>query len=474
MTCKRSKNRHLREGRAPCLRPAVLAALWVFLYVIGPLDSALFSVCSAAEAPNRDPVQDGGEDAPAGTEVVEGDAGVPADEDGEPPERPDSLTTLSILPFGVGTEGEEKEIGERMAEELQVPLSESGRFRILTRTAMTLEKMNSLIELQAKQGKAEERAPFQRLTCEEAFVCGKVRREKDNSFVVFLDVISLASGEKLMALRARCWHENAFRRLARAFTREIVNRVDITGTVVTVAGEKFFVEIERGAGGVKKGDLLAVRHPSKVVRSADTSIDQGEEPPFTELVVDAVTRTGHVRCVRKKGEEPKPAPAPGDLVRLVPVCPVEERVETVAALPFSFTAGGNAEAGDERKAFAVLVQQELLVGASKIRGRTLISPPGIGTYADGSADGRVVCDDLGVDSVLGGSFVVTGNELRAYPELVVHPQTEVYERDRREPAGSVRKRIVVSLKEDGTLTPEAACEVAAEIAKAYGEDEKGG
>ncbi len=392
----------------------------------------------------------------------------PADGENEAPEHPSSLTTLSILPFTVADQEKDQELGERMAEELEVPLSESGRFRILTRTTMTLEKMNDLIKLQAELGKTEERAAFQRLTCEEAFVCGSIRRDGEQGFVVYLYVISLASGEKIMALRSRCWHENAFRRLARAFTREIVDRVDINGAVVKALNDTFFVAIDGGPDGVQKGDFLAVRHVPPAIEGLPEEIDPGEQPPFTTLVVEAITATKHVRCVLKKEENEKPGE--GDLVRLVPVCSAGERDTVAAVFPFTFTEAADEGAEKEQRAFAALVQQELLVANGKLRGQAIVNPPGSEKYVSGDADGRVVCDDLGVDAALKGDYALLGTELRVYLQLVLHPQVEVYREEQRIAAGVLRKRVVVTLQEDGKLTPQAATKVAEAITAAFPEE----
>jgi hypothetical protein len=336
---------------------------------------------------------------------------------------------------------------------------------------MTLEEMNRLIGLQAQQGKVEERAPFQRLSCEEAFVCGSIRQDGDEGFVVYLYVISLASAEKIMALRARCWHENAFRRLGRAFAQEIVDRVDITGTLVKSLGDTHFVQIDRGPEGVQKGDLLAVRHPAKKIEGLPEEIDPGEEPVFTTLTVETVTPSKHVRCVLKKGEEKQPAE--GDLVRLVPVCPAGTREAVVAVLPFGFATAAAEGEDTSREDFAALVQQELLVAGEKLRENAIVNPPGSDKYATGDHDGRVVCDDLGVDAALKGDYALLDTELRVYLELVLHPQAEEYEEERDVARSVLRKRVVLPLEEEeGKLTPQLATKAAEAILAAFNEDEK--
>ena len=450
MASKRNKINSLRDIPDHLTRFSPVSALellFMFLVVFSPVLSFTGPLFSAESPPQSPPQKD------------TGDGNSPADGSS-------SLTTLSILPFEV-PESEEKDLGERMAEELQIPLSESGRFHILTRTELTLEQRDRLFALQAQQGKIEDRATFERLSCEEAFVSGKVRRVNDEGFVVFLDVISLTSGEKIMALRADCWHENAFRRLARAFTREIVNRVDITGSVVKVAGEKYFVEIKRGPEGVNKGDLLAVRHVSRTVESSSKKIDQGEEEPFTTLEVETVTDSNHLRCVCKEGGKKEEKPKEGDLVRLIPVQPAEERKPVVAVLPFTFTSLGS-EGGDEDPAsFATLVTEELLVTGATLQDAKMVNPAGSAKYADGLVDGRVVCDDLGVDAVLKGRFVVSGKELRVYPHLVLHPQCEVYDKKQEVGESTLPKCAVVTLEEEGKLTPQAAVAAAAAVVKAF-------
>ena len=375
-----------------------------------------------------------------------------------------SLTRLSILPFTVSQEAD-KELGERMAEELEVLLSESGRFRILMRAEMTLEERNRLLKLQVEQGPDEERTPFQRLSCEEAFVSGSIRRQTDGPIVVYLYVISLATAEKIIALRASCWHENALGRLARAFADEIVDRVDITGRVVKVLGDKFFVEIEGGPEGVKKGDFLEVRHESKKIESDNGEIDTGEEAPFTTLLVEEITKSDHVRCVLKEGEDKKPAE--GDIVRLIPVSEREERKKSIAVLPFSFKCKPKKENGDAGETFLSLLQEELLVSEGKILGMAVSNPPGTSKYASGDTDGRIVCDDLGVDGVLSGACTVVGKEIRIYLKLVLHPQSDVYEEEENSSDEVVRKRVVLPLTEEGKLTPELATKAAEAVLAAF-------
>lgn len=382
-----------------------------------------------------------------------------------------SLTTLSILPFSSTVEAKdgEKRIGERMTEELQVLLSESGRFRILTRSEMTLEKMNKLIELQAQQGKAEERAPFQHLSCEEAFISGAIHRNDDQSFAVYLDVISLATGEKLIALRMHCWHENAFRRLARAFTREIVSRVDITGLIVKVQTEKFFVELARGPEGVKVGDFLEVHHPSQLIKDAGKEIDPGEEPICGTLIVEAITATGHLRCTRKAGDDPKDPKAQlgaGDKVRLVPAVPAEARKPCVAIRPFTVAA-----AEEQKKAaqdeFANLIREELIVSAPEINGMKVANVPGVLKVSTPDADDRVVCDALGVDAVLTARVSVRAKKARLFLNLVPHSQREVYERDPKSVEASIAKVVSIDLEDDDKLTPEVAIKAAEETVLAF-------
>jgi TolB-like protein len=379
-----------------------------------------------------------------------------------------SLTTLSILPFASTTDVKEgeKKVGERMTEELQVLLSESGRFRILTRSEMTLEKMNKLIELQAQQGKAEERAPFQRLSCEEAFISGTIHRNDDQSYAVYLDVISLATGEKLIALRMRCWHENAFRRLARAFTREIVSRVDIAGTIVKTQAEKFFVEVARGPEGVKAGDFLEVRHPSQVIKDAGKEIDPGEEPVCGTLVVEAITSTGHLRCVRKPNDESKASLAPGDKVRLVPAVPVEGRRPNVAIRPFTVAAADDPKK-EAQEEFANLVREELIVSAPEINGMKVANVPGMLKVSAPEADDRVVCDALGVDALLTARLSMRGKKVRLFVNLVPHAQRECYEREPKTAEASIAKTVSVDLEADDTPTPEAAIKAAEEIVVAF-------
>jgi len=387
----------------------------------------------------------------------------------EAPSAPSSLTRLSILPFTASQEAD-KELGERMAEELEVLLSESGRFRILMRAEMTLEERNRLLKLQVEQGRDEDRTPFQRLSCEEAFVSGSIRRQTDGPIVVYLYVISLATAEKIIALRASCWHENALGRLARAFADEIVDRVDITGRVVKVLGDKFYVEIEGGPEGVKKGDFLEVRHESKKIEGKGGEIDTGEESPFTTLLVEEITKSDHVRCVLKEGEDKKPAE--GDLVRLIPVSEREERKKTIAVLPFGFKCKPKKGSGEDGGTFLSLLQEELLVSEGKILGMTVSNPPGTSKYASGETDGRIVCDDLAVDGVLSGVCTVVGKELRIYLKLVLHPQTDVYEEEENSSDEVVRKRVVLPLAEEGKLSPDLATKAAEAVLAAFGSGEE--
>ncbi len=379
-----------------------------------------------------------------------------------------ALTTLSILPFASAPEAKEgeKKIGDRMTEELQVLLSESGRFRILTRSEMTLEKMNKLIELQAQQGKAEERAPFQRLTCEEAFIAGTIHRSEDRGYTVYLDVISLATGEKLVALRMRCWHENAFRRLARAFTREIVSRVDMTGAIVKTQDDKFFVQIDRGPEGVRAGDFLEVRHPSQPIKDAEREIDPGEEPVCGNLVVEAITTTGHLRCSRKPGEKGKAEMADGDKVRVVPVVPLEER-RPQAAIRLFTVAATEAPAKAAQEEFATLVREELLVSAADVHGLKIVNPPGMAAVGTPETDDRVVCDALGVDAVLTARLSVRAKKARFFLNLLPHAQRDVYEREPAPAEAGVAKAVSVDLEEDDKLTPEAAMKAAESIVLAF-------
>ncbi len=382
-----------------------------------------------------------------------------------------SLTTLSILPFASTVDGKEgeKKIGERMTEELQVLLSESGRFRILTRSEMTLEKMNKLIELQAQQGKAEERAQFQRLSCEEAFVSGTIHKHEDQSYAVYLDVISLGTGEKLIALRMRCWHENAFRRLARAFTREIVSRVDITGLIVTAQADKFFVEVARGPEGVKAGDFLEVRHPSQPIKDGGKEIDPGEEPVCGTLIVEAITASGHLRCARKLSDDPKELKAQlaaGDKVRLVPAVAVEARRPSVAIRPLD-VAAGDAQKKPAQDEFANLIREELIVSAPEIYGMRVANVPGILKVSTPDTDDRVICDALGVDALLTGRLSVRAKKARLFLNLVLHAQCDVYERDPKGVAPSIAKVVSVDLEDDDKLTPEAAMKAAEETVLAF-------
>ncbi|HAK95770.1 MAG TPA: hypothetical protein DCM87_12440 [Planctomycetes bacterium] len=394
-------------------------------------------------------------------------AGSPAPESGDRRDR-GALTTLSILPFASSSEGKEgeKKIGDRMTEELQVLLSESGRFRILTRSEMTLEKMNKLIELQAQQGKAEERAPFQRLTCEEAFIAGTIHKSEDRGYTVYLDVISLATGEKLVALRMRCWHENAFRRLARAFTREIVSRVDMTGAIVKNQGDTFFVQIDRGPEGVRAGDLLEVRHPSQPIKDAEREIDPGEEPVCGTLVVEAITATGHLRCSRKPGEKGKADMAEGDKVRVVPVVPSEKRRPQVALRLFTVGAA-EAAAKTAQEEFATLVREELLVSAADLHGLKIVNPAGLNAVAAPETDDRVVCDALGVDAVLSARLSVRAKKARFFLNLLPYAQRDVYEREPAPAEAGIARAVSVDLEEDDKLTPEAAAKAAESIVEAF-------
>ena len=391
----------------------------------------------------------------------------PVSESDAPRER-SALATLSILPFASLLEAKEGErkLGDRMTEELQVLLSESGRFRILTRSEMTLEKMNKLVELQAQQGKVEERAPFQRLTCEEAFIAGTIHRGEDRGYTVYLDVISLETGEKLIALRMRCWHENAFRRLARAFTREIVSRVDMTGAIVKAQDDKFFVRLGRGPEGVRAGDLLEVRQASQPIKGAGGGIDPGAPPVRGLLVVEEITATGHLRCSRKAGEGDKAGLAEGDRVRVVPVVPSEKRPPQVA-LRFFTVGAAEAAAKANQEEFATLVREELLISAAELHGRRIVNPPGLSAVAAPETDDRVVCDALGVDAVLSARLSVHGKQARFFLNLVPHPQCEVYERDPAPPETGLAKAVSVELETDRGLTPEDAAKAAERIVAAF-------
>jgi hypothetical protein len=202
------------------------------------------------------------------------------------------------------------------------------------------------------------------------------------------------------------------------------------------------------------------------VKAGEEEVDQGEEEPFATLVVEAVTASGHVRCVRKEGETGDPAPKEGDLVRLVPVCPAEEREEVVCVRPLTFK---KSEEDGTQEIFTTLVQEKLLAADWKIGKGAVTNPPGASKYNTADAvDGRVVCDDLGVDGVLSGRCIVAGKELFVFANVVLHPQSDVYGED-EEPAKSIlREDITITLEEEGKVTPKAAAEVAAEIMKRFG------
>ncbi len=380
-------------------------------------------------------------------------SGAPAKE-----EPKSSLTRISILPFTT-EDKEDKDLGERIAEELEVLLGESGRFRVLMRSEMTLEERSRLLKIQVEQGRSEERAPFQRLACEDAFLSGSIRREESGSLVIYLYVIALETGEKVIGLRSRIWHENALDRIARGFAREIVRRVDIRGKVVHIEGDSVYVSMEKGPEGVKEGDLLEVRHPPRIIKGAEGPIESGDEDPYTTLVVETITGTGHLRCALK--DESSEKPNVGDEVRLVPVLPVEKRELTCAVLPFSLSSQKNSD-------FVELLQQEILVSGSALRGMTISNPPGIDKFTGKEVDGRIVCDALGVDAVLTGKLLVLEKEIRAYLELVLHPQAEEYQEEELSAAESVvRKRVSVPIAGKDKLTPEIAAALARKTIEAF-------
>ena len=394
---------------------------------------------------------------------------------GEAPDTPRSLMTLSILPFtvnGATAAGETARIGQRMTDELQVPLSESGRFRILTRSEMTLEKMNRLVELQATQGRAEERAAFGRMSCEEAFIAGSVHENRDGGYRVYLDVISLASGEKIMALRMDCWHENAFPRLALAFTREIVSRVDIAGKVAAVDGERVFVAFAGGPDGVRKGDLLDVRPMAAPLVIEGERIDPGLPSVIATLVVEEITASGHARCAPAAGRGPVArAPSPGDTATLVPVLPLRERRPVAVLRPFTVAAESGADGGGVAREIAELVREELLVSDGALHGMRIAELPGTDTFAREDIGDRALCDALGADAVLNARLSVRGRRVRAFFSLVRHPQRSEYARDGEGDADALQaltRVVTVDLPAGEDLAPESAAErVAGEALKAF-------
>ncbi len=384
-----------------------------------------------------------------------------------------NLTVLSILPFT--TEEEDSTmLGEKIAEEIQVPLTESGRFKVLTRSELTLEDMNRLVEIQAKQGKAEQRAPFQSFSCEQAFVTGSVRKYGETGYRVYLRVISLSTGELLIALQMRCWHENALSRIAKAFARELLSRVNINGTVVQTAGDAFYVTMDGGVEGVKKGDKLAVRKPVSIEKTGGEAIHPGKNKPFTTLEVQEITASDHLRCtIASQVKKDAARPAAGDLVHLIPICPECEhtgRRQVVAVLPFETSKPAGKTAPAVPESFPFVVQQELLFGGGTLHGMKIVNPEGLDRFAaagDKPVDARVICDALNVDGVLTGRFVVMGDEIRVYEKLVLYPQVELYSQKNAVRTESVTKRVVVPLGKDGSVSVETAIAITEETIKAF-------
>jgi len=354
------------------------------------------------------------------------------------------LTTISILAFDA-TEGIGDDAGETIAESLEWELNRSGRFRILSRHQFTREQNDRLRRIQADFAEAASRVPFMKLTCEEAFVSGSVRKQGDR-FTVTMFVVDLASEEKILIEQRSCFHPNAFRRIARDFAEAILDRVDIAAKVFAVTeGNVVYLDPEDAAEGIRPGDRFSLVKVSQPLVIDGVVIDPGKEKEYGQVKVDSVylaTRSFLHSTVELLNEGFKIEQ--GDGAHLIPARKAVSapRRRALGVLPFG-VVGASPQA---LEGFSSIVRQEM-VSRTDVLGFSVRDPRGIQDYKGRNEDYRVICDGLGLDAIVQATFVAEGDSLHVYARLSTFSQGhDMIEEGGAPEDGEVPSKIVVAVQ----------------------------
>ncbi|MBN1422725.1 MAG: hypothetical protein JXP34_28375 [Planctomycetes bacterium] len=386
-----------------------------------------------------------------------------------PVRRRRGLTTISILAFDA-TQGMVDDAGETIAEALEWELNKSGRFRILSRHQFTREQNDRLRRIQADFAEPDARVPFMKLTCEEAFVSGSVRKQGD-AYTITMFVVDLASEEKILIERASCYHPNAFRRVARDFSEAILDRVDIAAKVKAVTDANVvYLDPEDAAEGIRPGDQFALVKVSEPVVIDNVVIDPGEEKEYARVVVDTVLlATGGYLRATVELLKPGHTIERGDGAHLVPArkAVTAPRRRVLGVLPFGVVGGNQALEG-----FSAIVRQEL-VSRTEVLGFAVRDPRGLQEYKGTNEDYRVVCDALALDAIVQATLVAEKDALRVYARLSTFPQGQDMIEDGGSPVdGEIPCKVSIEVQPTLSNAGKVADAIIEAIGKARQEAEK--